>query len=101
RLVGAGPGRGGDADRRRARPLLDRARSARRRDRAAARARSLPMSRTGWRHRYPSPRFRAEREGPIAQQWEGEVGLLANALESPTSPRPSPPPGAEREKVFR
>src|SRR5204863_67107 len=39
----AGSGRRGDADRRRARPLLDRARRARRGDRAAARARSLPM----------------------------------------------------------
>src|SRR6267378_5979012 len=38
-----------------------------------------------------------EREGPIAERWEGEVGLSASALESPTSPRPSPPPRAERE----
>ncbi len=45
----------------------------------------------------PSPPFRGEREGPGAQRWEGEVGMSASALESPTSPRPSPPPGAERE----
>ena len=37
---------------------------------------------------------REEREGPIAKRWEGEVGLLGD---SPTSPRPSPPPRAERE----
>src|SRR5205823_1937382 len=46
--------------------------------------------------RNPSPPFRGEREGPIAARWEGEVGLLAGLLESPTSPRPSPPPWAER-----
>jgi DUF917 family protein len=45
----------------------------------------------------PSPPFRGEREGPSAQRWEGEVGISAGALESPTSPQPSPPPGAERE----
>ena len=49
----------------------------------------------------PSPPFRGEREGPIAQRWEGEVGLSASALESPTSPQPSPPPGAERESLER
>src|SRR5882762_11541712 len=36
--------------------------------------------------------------GPSRQRWEGEVGLSASALESPTSPRPSPPLGAEREQ---
>ncbi len=46
---------------------------------------------------YPSPPSRAEREGPIAQQWEGEVGA-GERSGIPTSPRPSPPPGAEREK---
>jgi DUF917 family protein len=45
----------------------------------------------------PSPPFRAEREGPTPEAWEGEVGLSASASESPTSPQPSPPPGAERE----
>src|SRR5204862_6558953 len=49
----------------------------------------------------PSPPVRGEREGPIAERWEGEVGLSASALESPTSPQPSPPPGAEREQVLR
>jgi ATP-binding cassette subfamily B protein len=49
--------------------------------------------------KFPSPLFRAEREGPIAARWEGEVGL-AGVLESPTSPQPSPPPGAERESFF-
>jgi ATP-binding cassette, subfamily B, bacterial len=50
---------------------------------------------------FPSPPFRGEREGPTPQAWAGEVGTPANALVSPTSPRPSPPPqgpwGAERE----
>jgi branched-chain amino acid transport system ATP-binding protein len=46
----------------------------------------------------PSPPFRGEREGPIAEGWEGEVGdATTNRATSPTSPRPSPPPGAERE----
>src|SRR5436190_1137486 len=40
--------------------------------------------------RGPSPPFRGEREGPVAERWEGEVGS-AGALESPTSPLPSPP----------
>jgi hypothetical protein len=39
----------------------------------------------------PSLPFRAEREGPAAEPWEGEVGASASALESPTSPQPSPP----------
>jgi hypothetical protein len=51
------------------------------------------------RVRNPSPPFRGEREGPTPQAREGEVGS-ASALESPTSPRPSPPPGAEREILF-
>jgi hypothetical protein len=27
-------------------------------------------------HKYPSPPFRAEREGPSAKRWEGEVGFI-------------------------
>ena len=38
-----------------------------------------------------------EREGPVAKRWEGEVAMLRD---SPTSPRPSPPPGVERGKKF-
>src|ERR1700730_14040578 len=50
----------------------------------------------------PSPPFRGEREGPVAQRREGEVGRSASApasppLPSPTSPHPSPPSRAERE----
>src|SRR5712671_445586 len=45
---------------------------------------------------HPSPPL-GEREGPDAKWWEGEVGLSASALESPTSHQPSPPPRAERE----
>ncbi len=44
----------------------------------------------------PSPPFRGEREEPDPQGWEGEVGGAVRT-EAPTSPRPSPPPGAERE----
>src|SRR5438067_5691127 len=55
----------------------------------------------GGRALFPSPPSRGEREGPTPEAWEGEVGLAAGALESPTSPRPSPPPNglwrAERE----
>src|SRR5439155_25910922 len=40
----------------------------------------------------PSPPFRGEREGPTAAAWEGGGGVSAPALESPTSPQPSPPP---------
>ena len=44
----------------------------------------------------PSPPFWGEREGPAPQR--GRVRwALATAPESPTSPHPSPPPGAERE----
>src|SRR3984893_9845826 len=57
---------------------------------------SFPRRRQGAAN-LPSSPFRAEREGPSARRWEGEVGLVAGALESPTSPQPSPPPGAERE----
>ena len=57
----------------------------------------------------PSPPFSGEREGPAPKAWEGEVGTLdrrrpagrpargrrseGSALESPTSPQPSPPEG--------
>ena len=44
---------------------------------------------------HPSPPFRAEREGPIAQRWEGEVGF-AGVLATPTSPRRAGPPRAGR-----
>ena len=44
----------------------------------------------------PSPPSRGEREGPVAERWEGEVGA-GNRSGIPTSPRPSPPPRAERE----
>ncbi len=54
----------------------------------------------------PSLPFRAERAGPAAEPWDGEVGVSASALESPTSPRPSPSRpsdsrGAERELPAR
>src|SRR5438552_16901087 len=44
--------------------------------------------------------LQGEREGRGAKRWEAEVGS-ASALESPTSPQPSPPPGAEREQIGR
>src|SRR5207244_11253072 len=40
---------------------------------------------------YPSPSFRAEKEGPVAERREGEVGLGRHSG-IPTSPQPSPPP---------
>src|SRR5205085_230786 len=44
----------------------------------------------------PSPPLREEREGPIAKRWEGEVGVSASALESPTlTPALSAPRGGE------
>ncbi|HVB15623.1 MAG TPA: cobalamin biosynthesis protein CobW [Stellaceae bacterium] len=45
----------------------------------------------------PSPPFRGEREGPAPKAWEGEVGI-GERSGIPTSPQPSPPPGAERGK---
>src|SRR5215212_8048564 len=47
----------------------------------------------------PSARQGGEGGEPSRSDGEGEVGILAGALESPTSPRPSPPPGAEREQT--
>jgi hypothetical protein len=40
----------------------------------------------------PSPPFRGEREGPVAQRREGEVGDTADRLGSPLT-LPSPPAG--------
>ena len=49
----------------------------------------------------PSPPFRGESEGTHrASDGEGEVGI-GKRLEFPTSPRPSPPPRAEREYCSR
>ena len=46
----------------------------------------------------PSPPFRGEREGPIAEQWEGEVGAAAAPLVGPPHPALSPrPAGGEEE----
>src|SRR5205823_14621046 len=45
----------------------------------------------------PSLPFRAEREGTRREAVGRVRWVSASALESPTSPRPSPPPGAERE----
>ena len=39
---------------------------------------------------------RGRERGQPPQRWKGEVGLSAGVVESLTSPRPSPPPGAER-----
>jgi ceramide glucosyltransferase len=58
------------------------------------------FSRRGHSPRYqrssPSPPFPSEREGPIAQRWEGEVGSTAAPLINPPHPSLSPgPPGRE------
>jgi error-prone DNA polymerase len=46
----------------------------------------------------PLPLFAQEPSPPMEGRGQGEGGFSAPAsLESPTSPRPSPPPGAERE----
>ena len=44
----------------------------------------------------PSPRFRGEREGPIAEQWKGEVGGAAAPLVGPPHPALPRPAGGER-----
>src|SRR5947209_13500280 len=48
----------------------------------------------------PSPPFRGRGRGPRRRRgrvrW-ASAAKQVNALESPTSPQPSPPPGAERE----
>jgi len=44
----------------------------------------------------PSPPFRGEREGTHREAMGRVRWVAAGALESPTSPLPSPPPGAER-----
>jgi hypothetical protein len=50
-------------------------------------ARTLEIARRSYRAAsdIPSPPFLGEREGPIAQQWEGEVGSVG-ALQSPPLP---------------
>ena len=45
----------------------------------------------------PSPPFRGEREGPVAERWEGEVG---DATHSRTAPLTLPsPPGRRGERI--
>ena len=49
----------------------------------------------------PLSALQGEREGPVAQRREGEVGrVTVRTSGSPTSPRPSPPPG-RRGGYFR
>ena len=49
----------------------------------------------------PSPPFRGEREGPVAQRWEGEVGQAANRPGGPPHPALSPrPAGGEGKGTF-
>jgi hypothetical protein len=43
----------------------------------------------------PSPPFRGEREGPVAQRWEGEVGLGAGLWNLHLTPTLSAPRGGE------
>src|SRR5271166_5662993 len=51
------------------------------------------------RDKSPSPPFRGEREGPVAQRWEGEVGGGANRHAGPPHPALSPPRPAGGERV--
>jgi len=47
-------------------------------------------------HKYPSPPFRAEREGPSAKRWEGEVGFIRKRSGIPhLTPALSAPGGGE------
>ena len=45
----------------------------------------------------PSPPFRAEREGPIAPRWEGEVGIRESRGIPHLTPTLSAPEGGEGE----
>jgi ceramide glucosyltransferase len=45
-----------------------------------------------------SPPFRGEREGPVAQRWEGEVGQAANRPSGPPRPALSPRPAGGEGK---
>jgi urease accessory protein len=47
----------------------------------------------------PSPPFRGEREGPVAQRWEGEVGVAAARHAAPPYPSLSPRPAGGEEKI--
>ena len=45
--------------------------------------------------KFPSPPFRAEREGPIAERWEGEVGVGRRSGVPHLTPALSAPEGGE------
>src|SRR5712671_5866431 len=47
----------------------------------------------------PSPPFRGEREGPVAERWEGKVGGTANQLIGPPHPALSPRPAGGEGKT--
>jgi hypothetical protein len=49
-----------------------------------------------WRN-FPSPPFRGEREGPIAERWEGEVGIGRRSGIPHLTPTLSAPRGGEEE----
>ena len=64
----------------------------------------MPPQRVVWQALRALPfgtyaRNTGEGRDPLRSNGEGEVGLTG-ALESPASPQPSPPPGAEREVMF-
>jgi len=50
---------------------------------------------TDCRRCFPSPPFRGEREGPIAKQWEGEVGVGNRSGIPHLTPTLSAPEGGE------
>jgi error-prone DNA polymerase len=52
------------------------------------------------RERGPSPPFRGEREGPIAQRWEGEVGDAGASYIGPPHPSLSPRPAGGEGKTL-
>ena len=50
-------------------------------------------------HKYPSPPFRAEREGPSAKRWEGEVGVGERSGIPHLTPTLSAPGGGEERRL--
>src|SRR5438045_3972402 len=71
----------------------DDARQPRRRCREDDERRYDTRTSTAW---FPSPPFRAEREGPGAERWEGEVGFVGERSGIPhLTPTLSAPEGGE------
>ena len=60
----------------------------------------MPVTCYSGQDKSASPPFRGEREGPVAQRWEGEVGQAANRPGGPPHPILSPrPAGGEDNRT--